>query len=189
MEVKKNLRKELNARIAALTPEYVAESDAAILGAVLASDEYAAAQIIFTYAGVKNEVATLPLIEAALRAGKRVCVPLTYPGGMMDAAEIGNAAELAETPCGLFEPVTYNVITPENIDFILVPCLSCDPFGNRIGYGGGYYDRYLKRTAGARAYAAVRGELLSMHVPEGKNDIKVDGYFSESGLFKSISMV
>jgi 5-formyltetrahydrofolate cyclo-ligase len=187
MEVKKNLRKELKERIAALTPEYTAESDAAILRAIFGSDEYAAAQTIFTYVGVTDEVATLPLIEAALRAGKRVCVPLTRPDGIMNAVEIRNTADLAETPRGLVEPVTYDVITPETIDFIIVPCLSCDPFGNRVGYGGGYYDRYLKQTPNARKYAVIRDTLLSMHVPQGKNDVKVDGYFSESGLFGSIS--
>jgi 5-formyltetrahydrofolate cyclo-ligase len=189
VEIKKKLRAELSAEIASAPINYLDESGAGIIKTLLASDEYAAARVIFTYVGVGPEIPTLPLARACLRDGKRVCVPKTYPHGIMNAVEIFDENNLELTPRGLLEPADENakIIMPEEIDFVIVPCLSCDPFGNRIGYGGGYYDRYLKQlNSGAKKFAVCRKRFLSMNLPHNENDVRMDGYISEGGLYFSL---
>jgi len=191
VEIKKRIRQDLLAALAAAPDEYLAESSEGIINVVLASDEYAAANTLFTYVGVGNEILTLPLAGAALSAGKRVCVPKTYPDSiMMDAVYIHDVNDLAATYRGLLEPSDENaiIIPPNEIDLIIAPCLSCDPFGNRIGYGGGYYDRYLKNiNVNARTLAVCRKRFLSMHLPHGENDVRMDAYVTENRLTVSLA--
>jgi 5-formyltetrahydrofolate cyclo-ligase len=190
VEIKKKIRQDLLAALASAPSEYLAESSRSIMDVILASDEYAAASTIFTYVGVDSEILTLPLIEAALASGKRICVPKTYPNSVMDAVQINDVNDLIATYRGLLEPADGNAaIVPQNeIELIIVPCLSCDPFGNRIGYGGGYYDRYLKNAnVETRKLAVCRKRFLSMHLPHGENDVRMDGYITENRLIASLS--
>jgi 5-formyltetrahydrofolate cyclo-ligase len=187
MQIKKELRRELLAEYMAATAEYLEASANSIMETVLASDYYADAHTIFTYVGVDREIHTQPLIDAALADGKTVCVPKTHPDGIMDAVRIACAADLAETPGGLLEPCgeTLDIMQPEKIDLVILPCLSCDPFGNRIGYGGGYYDRYLKniKRPETKILAVCRKRFISQHLPHSENDVLADGCFTEAGLF------
>ncbi|MDR2609964.1 MAG: 5-formyltetrahydrofolate cyclo-ligase [Clostridiales Family XIII bacterium] len=190
MHSKKELRHELLAAYRAAPIEYLEESAHRIITAVLASAEYAAAQTLFTYVGVDREIHTRPLIHAALADGKTVCVPKTHPHGIMDAVRITGVSRLVATPRGLFEPLEpadghADIIPPGEISLVILPCLSCDPFGNRVGYGGGYYDRYLKKTTRpqTKILAVCRKKFISQHLPRNENDVRADGCFTESGLF------
>jgi 5-formyltetrahydrofolate cyclo-ligase len=190
VEIKNKLRVELSAEIASAPINYLNESGGGIMKTLLASEEYAAARVIFTYVGVNREIPTFPFIETAMLEGKRVCVPKTHFHGIMNAVEIYSKTDLKATARGLLEPAddNANIIMPEEIDFVIAPCLSCDPFGNRIGYGGGYYDRYLKKlNDGTKVFAVCRERFLSMNLPHTKNDVRMDGYITESGLYYSLS--
>ncbi|MDR2354631.1 MAG: 5-formyltetrahydrofolate cyclo-ligase [Clostridiales Family XIII bacterium] len=138
------LRKLMRERRDALPAEYRAAADLAICETLLRLSEYDRADTIFCYIGVGSEVDTLPFIQKALTEGKRVCAPALLRGGLMEARRITGAADLTPARFGLLEPKPSCPKVPaDEISLIVVPCLCCDRKGNRIGYGGGYYDKYL----------------------------------------------
>ena len=144
---KKALRKRYLAARAALLPDEKREIDRGITENVRNSALYRDAACIFCYVSTAEEIDTRTILEAALRDGKTVCVPLCGKGGSMTARKITALSELQTGHYGILEPSdTAPEIAPENIDLILAPALSCDRKGYRLGYGGGYYDRFLSRT-------------------------------------------
>lgn len=184
-ESKIKLRKEIFALHNTFDEEYINASDEGIKKRLIESEQYRNASVIFTYVGINDEVATIPIIMDALSSGKKVCAPITRGAGIMDAAYITSIDQLNKNPRGLLEPNEHcEIVNPKDIKFVIVPCLSCDPFGNRIGYGGGYYDRYLKKMDMKTAciISACRARLLSMHLPHGNNDIKMNYYLTEEAL-------
>jgi 5-formyltetrahydrofolate cyclo-ligase len=103
----------------------------------------------------------------------------------MEAREIHSFAELHSAKFGLLEPADSAIcVLPQAIDFALVPCLSCTVAGVRIGYGGGYYDRYL---AGSRFPAAVlcRARLMSQELPQQKMDRCIPIIISEEMVWRT----
>jgi len=111
---------------------------------VAALPEFAAANTVFCYVGRENELNTSVLIEAALAAGKTVAVPLMAGKGVMTARKIASLEELRKGRFGVMEPGEYSeLVEPGDIDIAIVPSLLCDAKGRRIGFGGGYYDRFL----------------------------------------------
>jgi 5-formyltetrahydrofolate cyclo-ligase len=109
----------------------------------------------------------------------------------MEARLITSARDIdsGERAFGLREPKqSCPLAMPEEIDLVIVPCLSADPYGNRLGYGGGYYDRYLKQIRGEAVTIAVcREELLAMTLPSGPNDVKAKYYATESGIHQALT--
>jgi 5-formyltetrahydrofolate cyclo-ligase len=202
MKIKQELRALFSERTAALPSVYRERADAAIAETVFKTEVYPRAAVVFVYAGVRNEIATRGIIGRALADGKRVLVPRVHDTGVMDAVEISRAQDLrpdrgVDNRYGLLEPnASIPAAAPSVIDLALVPCLSCDLYGNRLGYGGGYYDRYLKRVATdqrdadrepAHLVALCREHLLSMRLPTGPHDVPMHAFITESGLFPVIS--
>jgi 5-formyltetrahydrofolate cyclo-ligase len=141
------LRKLMRERRDALSAEYRAAADLAICERLLGLPEYSRADMIFCYIGVGSEVRTLPFIRKALAEGKRVSAPALLRGGFMEAREIAGAEDLAPARFGLLEPgAACPKVPADEISLIIVPCICCDRKGHRIGYGGGYYDKYLPLT-------------------------------------------
>lgn len=90
-----------------------------------------------------NEVNTLPLIKHLFESEKRVIVPKTENNRML-CCEIGADVEFESGRFNVPEPKKFQIINPKEIDVVLMPMLICDQNGNRVGYGGGFYDRFLK---------------------------------------------
>ena len=107
-------------------------------------------------------LATASLIQAALQDGKRVCVPRTYPQGRMEFVEY-DPEILEKTRFGLLEPNEQGkVVDKSEIDLIHVPGVVFQSEGYRIGYGAGYYDRYLADYSGktvSTIYSIQEGEF------------------------------
>ena len=100
-----------------------------------------------------------------VRCSKTRCVPLCGKGGSMTARKITALSEMQTGHYGILEPSdTAPEIAPENIDLILAPALSCDRKGYRLGYGGGYYDRFLSRTNAVCAALCV-SQRMSAALP------------------------
>lgn len=117
---------------------------------VTALPAYARARTVFLYCSTPEEISTERLLSDALGRGKTVCVPLCVSRGVMEARAIKKVSELAPGRFGILEPPPDTpLVQPEKIDFCIVPCLSADVTGHRLGYGGGYYDRFLARTSAA----------------------------------------
>ena len=146
--MKKTLRKETIAAMKRLPESVKIQADEQLTQRLLELPAFQEAKILATYLSFDHEFSTAGLIQAALQLGKRVCVPRTYPQGRMEFVEY-DPDILEKTRFGLLEPNEQGkVVDKAEIDLIHVPGLVFQSKGYRIGYGGGYYDRYLADYTG-----------------------------------------
>ena len=146
--MKKTLRKETIAAMKELPESVKTQADEQLTQRILELPAFQEAKILATYLSFDHEFSTADLIQAALQLGKRVCVPRTYPQGRMEFVKY-DPDILGKTRFGLLEPNERGqVVDKSEIDVIHVPGLVFQSKGYRIGYGGGYYDRYLADYTG-----------------------------------------
>ena len=146
--MKSELRKQVLQEMKALPREQKQFIDQALTERLLQHPFYQEAKVIATYLSFPHEFQTQELIEQALRDGKKVLIPKTYPKGRMDFV-VYNSQQLVKTSFGLLEPQgDLEVVDASQIDLIHVPGLVFTKEGYRIGYGGGYYDCYLEHFSG-----------------------------------------
>lgn len=172
-EEKARLRAEIKSRIAALDEEYMRESDRGIRENVLNMPQLETARTVFAYLSVERECDTRRIVNELLCNGRRVALPRSRKGGVMDFALYDGT--LAEGMYGIPQPPDRaETAEPAEGDFMLVPALCCDKRGVRLGHGGGYYDRYLAEHRVSTA-CLCRERLLLEKVPQDWNDFAV-GY-------------
>ena len=146
--MKAELRKQVLQEMKAISQEQKQAMDQALTDQFLKHPFYQEAKVIATYLSFPHEFQTQELIEQALKDGKKVLIPKTYPKGRMDFV-VYDPQQLVKTSFGLLEPQgDLEVVDASQIDLIHVPGLAFTTEGYRIGYGGGYYDRYLKHFSG-----------------------------------------
>ena len=146
--MKAELRKKILQEMKALSQEQKQAMDRALTERFLQHPFYQEAKVIATYLSFPHEFQTQGLIKQALKEGKKVLISKTYPKGRMEFV-VYDPKQLAKTSFGLLEPQgDLEVVEPSQIDLIHVPGLAFTTEGYRIGYGGGYYDRYLEHFAG-----------------------------------------
>ncbi len=146
--MKAELRKKILQEMKALSQEQKQAMDRVLTERFLQHPFYQEAKTIATYLSFPHEFQTQELIERVLKDGKKVLIPKTYPKGRMEFV-VYNPQQLAKTSFGLLEPQgDLEVVEPSQIDLIHVPGLAFTTEGYRIGYGGGYYDRYLENFVG-----------------------------------------
>ncbi len=179
LENKQTLRMVLFERRAAWGQAKRASISAGITEQILESAIYSRAKTIFTYVSTDQEIDTHRILQHALSVGKRVCVPRCIRQGEMQAYHIDSMQELHPGKYGILEPEeTAMQISPGEINLILVPALACDLHGYRLGYGGGYYDRYLMQT-GAVTAALCAEENLLRELPHERFDQRCGWVFTE----------
>lgn len=136
-------------------------------------DEYKDAKTVFCYVSAGSEVDTHDLIKEILPL-KRVVVPYcTDKCGNMIAVEIKSFDELKEGFFGIPEPVNPKEFPKEKIDFAIVPAIAFDKDGFRLGYGKGYYDRFLSDINPFKL-GICKEELLAESLPHDEYDVKMD---------------
>ena len=146
--MKAELRKQVLQEMKAISQEQKQAMDQALTDQFLKHPFYQEAKVIATYLSFPHEFQTQGLIDQALRDGKQVLIPKTYPQGRMEFV-VYDPQQLVKTSFGLLEPQgDLEVVDRSQIDLIHVPGLAFTTEGYRIGYGGGYYDRYLENFAG-----------------------------------------
>lgn len=156
------------------------EGSQAMAELILGSDQYKNASVIMAFYGVGSEPDTVPLLNRILMDGKRLCLPLTYAGGIMDARLITSLGELKTGRYGIPEPSDeLPLVSADEIDLILVPGLSFDLSGYRMGHGAGYYDRYLSGFRGHTIGLCFESRL-SDSIPRDEYDLPVDFIATES---------
>ncbi len=143
METKKELRTRCKARRNGLSSAEVQTRSAAIEEQLRNFEVYAQAEVIYGYYPLGNEVSLLHILESALQQQKTVALPRVN-GDSMDFYRIRDLGEVREGCFHVMEPVTQDRIETAQ-GLVLVPGVAFDVFGNRIGYGKGYYDRYFDR--------------------------------------------
>ena len=184
-EQKKILRRTIRQLERELSPDYRMESDRRIAALLLSLEAYRTAGTVCCFVGTAREIDTRPILRDALDAGKRLCVPRCGAPGEMAMREIAALDQLSPGTMGILEPPeNAPVILPEEIDFAVLPCLSCDIRGNRLGHGGGYYDRFLRAYHGA-AVLLCRERLLQPAIPVESHDIAVPRVLTERGAYSN----
>jgi len=146
--MKAELRKKILQEMKTLSQEQKQAMDRVLTERFLKHPFYQEAKTIATYLSFPHEFQTQELIKRMLKDGKKVLIPKTYPKGRMDFV-VYHPQQLVKTSFGLLEPQgDLEVVEPSQIDLIHVPGLAFTTEDYRIGYGGGYYDRYLEHFAG-----------------------------------------
>ena len=183
-EEKIRLRTVMRAEEKKLGAKYKAESSAAICRHVLAMPEYRDAETVFCFVGRQHEIDTTPLLRQILADGKRLCVPLCVEKGIMELRQISAIEDLIPGSYGIQEPpADAPTVSVDDVDLSIIPCLTCDHGGRRLGFGGGYYDRFL----GAYRSAAVlvcRERLIREELPVEPHDMPVPWVITERGLYE-----
>lgn len=169
---KSELRRFYRAARKALSADEKQEINAGIAENVLKSDWYRVSGCIFCYVSTPDEIGTFPILRQALADGRTLCVPLCGAKGEMTARRISSLDELQSGAYGILEPSdSAPVVAPEDISLVIVPALACDRDGCRLGYGGGYYDRFLARTNAAVTAALCAESRLTDRLPRGPFDL------------------
>lgn len=177
---KKLLRKIHMEELARLPEDKMRQADCKICENILQLKEYKEAKKVFLYVSVGKEVDTRRLISEALKDGKEVYIPICQGGGIMHAARLENENELIDGRYGIPTVSEENEITkPHMLDFVLVPGVCFDRNGNRLGRGGGYYDRYLAKPMTAKLVGVCRSSQLLDHMDVCEHDRKVDVIVSD----------
>ncbi|MRX72633.1 5-formyltetrahydrofolate cyclo-ligase [Bacillus lacus] len=184
MLAKKQLRTEMKTKLEEMDSAVYAVQCGLIHSHTAASPSWERAETIAFTISRGKEVDTFSMIEQAWKEGKTVAVPKCEPKTKeMIFRALTSFDELETVYFGLQEPIPARtaLLSKEELDLIFVPGICFDHKGFRIGYGGGYYDRYLKGYKGETAAMAFSMQLLP-EVPFEKHDIPVQYIFSEDGV-------
>lgn len=142
---------------------------------LLKSDLYKSAKTVFVYVSIGSEVETLGLIDRMIADGKAVAVPLCdTKSHTMKSVLIKSRADLKRGAYNIPEPDDIsNVIDKSEIDLCIVPALAFDRHGMRLGYGAGFYDRFLQGFDGISVGIAF-DECIAESLPHDEFDVAVD---------------
>lgn len=141
---KQELRQAIRARKRAMTEEDILRRSEILAEKFARSNAYRAAKTIYGYLPYNQEVRTVPMLRRALEEGKRVAVPKVY-GDDMKFIYLDDLSQVAKGYAGIPEPVADGPVAQDETALVLMPGLAFDRAGHRIGYGGGFYDKFLAR--------------------------------------------
>ena len=170
---KKELRDAIRAKKRAMTPEEIEERSAQLGELLAGSPAYREADTIYGYLPYNQEVRTVPMLERALLEGKRVAVPKVY-GEEMRFIYLTDLTKVAKGYSGIPEPVEDGPVAEDVHALVLMPGLAFDHQGHRIGYGGGFYDKFLAREPEHPTIALCYDFQLLPELETEEYDIPVD---------------
>ena len=170
---KKELRAQIREKKKALTQEQIRRYSEKLTEMLLEQPVYRQARAIFGYLPYNQEVLTWALLRRAMADGKRVAVPKVL-GDTMAFLWLDDLSRVAPGYCGIPEPVADGPVAEDPTALVLMPGLAFDRQGGRIGYGGGFYDRFLEREPEHPTVALCYGFQLVERVPMERFDRPVD---------------
>ncbi|EFF61403.1 5-formyltetrahydrofolate cyclo-ligase [Enterococcus faecium] len=183
---KQDLRQQIFKRRQQLKNDYQMSANEKIINNIINSVEYQNSTTIFTFIGKEGEIDTKQLIIDALDNGKIVGVPRVYPGHLMKIHRFTSFDELIMSRLHILEPKENSpVLTISSIDLTILPCVTCNKHGDRLGYGGGYYDRFLGSNDNRSvSLLPCLARLQVDEIPLEDNDIQADLVVNENGIYK-----
>lgn len=170
---KTELRKSIREKKRAMTEEQIVQKSEALTKLFLQSEEYRNARSIYGYLPYNQEVRTVPLLEQALRDGKRVAVPKCY-GDEMRFIWMEDLSLVEKGYAGIPEPIADGPVADDETALVLMPGMAFDKEGHRIGYGGGFYDKFLAREGSHPTLALCYDFQVVSHLETEEFDIPVD---------------
>lgn len=182
---KQSLREECLAARKALTAHERSELDGCITQKLLTTSEYEKASTVLTYVSVSSEISTRQFIKQALSDGKTVAVPRCLPQHRLEFVAVTSLEQLMPAPFNLLEPPKeLPALTEDSIEasICIVPALLVDIKGYRLGYGAGFYDRFLSTYSGKKICLAYHSNLSKILLPHTEFDVPVDMVITESNI-------
>ncbi len=167
-----NIRKNIN-------EENKQKYDNYIFNRVINLEEYKESKLVLIYVSLKYEVDTFNLINYSLNKNKKVAVPKCEENDII-FYEIKSLKDLEEGNFGILEPKVNKPITDFNNSICIVPGVAFDKQNNRIGYGKGFYDRFLKNYEGTKIGLTYK-ECICDKIDSDINDIKMDKIIFNGG--------
>jgi 5-formyltetrahydrofolate cyclo-ligase len=178
------IREEMLRKRRALAPGYVRHASAAITARLMMQPWFGRTDVFLTYVASKdNEVETLPLIRLLLARRCAVLVPVVLPGRRLGWSRLLAPGELRCGKWGILEPgpAWCRFMTPPGYAVCLTPGAAFSPEGHRIGYGGGYYDRFFRNWPGRRVGLAFDMQVIP-DIPAARHDCRLHLIITETGL-------
>lgn len=181
---KGELRKEIKFKRENLSKEIKLKYDDNIKKALFESEVYKNSKVVFIYVNMDSEINTTEIIKELLSSDKKVAVPKVIPINakerQMKALKIDSMLQLNESGAfGILEPSMECEDISEEVDLIIMPGLAFDVKGNRLGYGGGFYDRFLRKYPNGKRVALCYDFQILDEVPREFFDEKVQVIISE----------
>ncbi|MCP4379271.1 MAG: 5-formyltetrahydrofolate cyclo-ligase [bacterium] len=175
MKNKKQIRTEIKNALAAMTPEQTASASSEATQKLITKREFTDARSVMIFLPMPGEISALDIARAAWLSGKRVAVPKIRAPGVMDAIVINSLnQDLAPGAMGILEPTGNDVLAMSELDLIVTPALAYDRTGNRLGRGGGYYDRFISQSEGSLVCGLIFDGQLLDELPVEPHDQPVD---------------
>ncbi|WP_301871985.1 5-formyltetrahydrofolate cyclo-ligase [uncultured Dialister sp.] len=182
-EVKREIRRKMLALRRALSDDEAVKKAESLTSWILTLPEYKKAKRIMAFLAMKGESNLDGLIARALSDGKEVYVPVCLPERQMEAGRLLDMDHFVRGPLGLRDlPKSYETVSPEKLDLVLVPGVACDREGNRLGMGAGYYDRYLVHVPFEKRIAALWDFQVAEAIPSEPFDERMAKIVTDKGI-------
>lgn len=170
---KKELRRIIREKKRAMTEAEIQKHSQALGELFAASEAYQKARTIYGYLPYNQEVRTTPMLEQAIRDGKRVAVPKVY-GDEMKFLYLDDLSQVEKGYAGIPEPISDAPVADDPTALVLMPGLAFDREGHRIGYGGGFYDKFLAEEPNHPTLALCYDFQMMDKLETEEHDIPVD---------------
>ena len=170
---KQQLRKYIRDQKRAMTEEQICQKSEELGRLFLASRAYQEAKTIYGYLPYNQEVRTVAVLQQALADGKRVAVPKCY-GDQMRFIYLTDLAQVEKGYCGIPEPIADGPVAQDSTALVLMPGLAFTKDGQRMGYGGGFYDKFLAAEPSHPTLALCYDFQMVEQIPTEDYDIPVD---------------
>jgi len=171
---KRELRARMRVMRQGFPPEKQRLASQAVHERLKESAPYREARCVMAYIACRGELSLETAIKEILESGRTLVLPRCEQPGVMTARRITDLSQLVPGILGLMEPdAACEVVPPQEMDLILVPGTAFDREGNRLGQGGGYYDRFLAKTA-ALCVGICHEQALLESVPCEAHDKRMD---------------
>ena len=170
---KKALRNMIREKKRSMTEEQILSSSQRLGELFHSHPLYKNAKTIYGYLPYNQEVRTIPMLEQALKDGKRIAVPKVF-GDEMKFIYLNDLSKVEKGYCDIPEPIEDGPVADDTTALVLMPGLAFDSEGHRIGYGGGFYDRFLAREPGHPTLALCYDFQMVEHLDTEEFDVPVD---------------
>ncbi len=170
---KNTLRKHIKEQKRAMTEQQIVAASEKLGELFAASEAYKNAKTIYGYLPYNQEVRTVPMLEKAILDGKKVAVPKCY-GDEMRFIYLDDLRAVEKGYCGIPEPIADGPVADDKTALVLMPGLAFDKEGHRIGYGGGFYDKFLAQEPEHPTLALCYAFQIVEHLETEEFDVPVD---------------